>query len=212
MLRANWIRCILLAAGWLANCASVQDGPPAWQYKVEAFGNIAHGRFYNGSHVWGKGLDYGGGVGIRPFSGWLHRFGFEFQLAHLKKAGDISARSSQDLSARLLMANVIFHFRNGEKTQPFVSGGLGHVTVDYTSRCTDCVFDVDPVTGKLVSRGVTVSHTQEGKTGVTFGAGLKIAPIKHLSVRPELLFVDTTPGSGPNWGWVRVQIGLGVHF
>jgi opacity protein-like surface antigen len=133
-------------------------------------------------------------------------------MARLKKADPITARSSQDLSARLVMGNVLFHFRNGEKTQPFVFGGVGHVSVDYTSRCTDCVFDVDPVTGKLVSRGVTESHTQAGKTGLTFGAGLKIAPIKYLSVRPELLLVDTTPGSGPNWGWLRIQIGLGVHF
>jgi opacity protein-like surface antigen len=212
MLRAIRTCGILLAAIWLASCADAQNPAPAWQYKVEAFGNIAHGRFYNGSHIWGKGLDYGGGVGIRPFSGWLHRFGFEFQLARLKKADPISARSSQDLSSRLVMGNVVFHFRNGEKMQPFVFGGLGHVSVDYTSRCTDCVFDVDPVTGKLVSRGVTVSRTQEGKTGLTFGAGLKIAPFKHLSIRPELLFVDTTPGSGANWGWVRIQIGLGVHF
>ena len=91
-------------------------------------------------------------------------------------------------------------------------GGLGHVTVDYTHRCTACVFDLDPVTGNLVSRGLTESRTQGSKTGVTFGAGLKIALARHLSIRPELLFVDSTPGSGANWGWLRLQIGLGVHF
>lgn len=212
MHRARGICCILLAAAWLANCLNAQDEPPAWQYKVEAFGNIAHGRFYTGSHVLGKGLDYGGGVGIRPFSGWLHRLGFEFQLARLKKAQQLGAQSSQDLRSRLAMANVVFHFRNGERTQPFVFGGLGHVAVDYTHRCTDCVFDVDPVTGNLVSRGVTESRTQDSKTGVAFGAGLKIAPARHLSIRPELLLVDTTPGSGANWGWLRLQLGLGLHF
>ena len=123
--RARVSCCILLTAAGLANCLNAQDQAPAWQYKVEAFGNIAHGRFYNGSHVWGKGLDYGGGVGIRPFSGWLHRLGFEFQMARLRKAEQLSAQSSQDLSSRLAMANVVFHFRNGERTQPLCSAGSG---------------------------------------------------------------------------------------
>jgi len=212
MLRMKRTFGILLTAGGLAIAANAQDEAPAWQYKVEAFGNIAHGRFYNGDHVWGKGLDYGGGIGVRPFPGWLHRLGFEFQMARLSKAEQNNPSVSQDLSSRLLMANAVYHFRDGERVQPFVFGGLGHVTVDYTSRCKDCVFDVDPVTGKLVSRGLIESITKGSKTGVTLGAGLKIALNKHLSVRPELLFVDTTPGSGANWGWVRLQIGLGAHF
>ena len=52
MLRMKRTLGILLTAGGLAICAKAQDETPAWQYKVEAFGNVAHGRFYNGDHVW----------------------------------------------------------------------------------------------------------------------------------------------------------------
>jgi len=56
------------------------------------------------------------------------------------------------------------------------------------------------------------SRSEGSKAGVVFGAGLKMAVHRRLSIRPELLLVDTTPGSGWNWEWVRLQIGLGVHF
>ncbi len=146
------------------------------------------------------------------FRGGLRKLGFELQLAHLNQGELKSTGTSQQLDSRLLMGNVLYHFRSGARTQPYVFGGVGHVRVAYSQQCVDCVFDVDPITGELVSRGVSKSRTQAGKTGVTLGAGLKIAVQRHLSVRPELLFVDTTGGSGWNWGWVRLQIGLGLHF
>lgn len=91
-------------------------------------------------------------------------------------------------------------------------GGLGHVSADYTYSCVDCVFDVDPMTGKLVSRGIQTFHDTGSKSGVSYGAGLQVAIQRHVSIRPELLLADTTPGSGYNWTWVQVQIGLGVRF
>jgi hypothetical protein len=45
------------------------------------------------------------------------------------------------------------------------------------------------------------------KMGVTVGAGMKVAVHRRVSIRPEVLFVDTTPGSGWNWGWVRGPVG-----
>ncbi len=213
MFEAKEFLSIVLGLGWLTCSLSAQEEhAQPWRYKTEFFGNVAQGRFYNGSHLWGNGPDYGGGVGVRPISGRLRGFGLELQLAHLNHGELKSTGTSQQLDSRLLMGNVLYHFRSGTRTQPYVFGGVGHVKVEYTHRCVDCVFDEDPITGKLVSRGVSESHTQAGKTGVTLGAGLKIAVQKHLSIRPELLLVDTTGGSGWNWGWVRLQIGMGLHF
>jgi len=207
------ILVVVLALAWLSYPSQPQEQlPPDWRYRVEVFGTIAHGRFYHGDHVWGQGLDYGGGVGLRPFTGKLNRLGFEVQMARMNKSDELSAASSRSMDSRLIVANVLYHFRNGARTQPYVFGGLGHVKADYVHRCRDCVFDVDPVTGKLISRGVTESRSEGGKAGVAFGAGLKMAVHRRLSIRPELLLVDTTPGSGWNWEWVRLQIGLGVHF
>ena len=203
---------IILAASGLVLPSRAQEPPaPEWKYTVEAFGNIAHGRFYYGSHVWGSGLDYGGGFGVRPFPGKLHRLGFEVQMARLKTSKATSAYPFVNLESRLVMANILYHFRNGAKTQPYVFGGLGYVKADYHRRCTACVFDVDPVTGELVPR-ITDDIASGSKVGITFGAGLKVAVFRHMSIRPELLIVDTTPGSGWNWGWVRLQIGVGAHF
>ena len=63
-----------------------------------------------------------------------------------------------------------------------------------------------------MSRGVSEWNSVGSKMGVTLGGGVKIAINRHLSVRPELLLVDTTPGSGWTWAWFRLQIGMGVHF
>ena len=203
---------IILAAPWLVHPSKAQEPPaPEWKYTAEVFGNIAHGSFYNGNHVWGSGLDYGGGFGVRPLPGKLHRLGFEVQVARLKTSKTTSAYPFVNLDSRLVMANVLYHFRSEAKTQPYVFGGLGHVKADYHRRCTACVFDVDPVTGEWIPR-ITDSIASGSKVGVTLGTGLKIALFRHLSIRPELLLVNTTAGSGWNWGWVRLQIGVGAHF
>ena len=203
---------VLVALTGLVHRSKAQEQvAPEWPYKVEVFGTIAHGGFYNGRHVWGRGLDYGGGLGFRPFSGKLHRLGFEVQAARLKTSEATTVYPSLTMDSRLFMANAVCHFRDGTKAQPYVYGGLGRVDVDYYRRCVACVFDRDPVTGELVPR-VTEENVSGSKLGVTLGAGLKIALHNHLSIRPELLFVNTTPGSGWNWGWVRLQIGLGAHF
>ncbi len=205
---------IILAAPWLVHPSRAQEPPaPEWNYTAEAFGNFALGRFYHGDHVWGSGLDYGGGFGVRPFPGKLHRLGFEVQLARLKTSGTRGSSFSQELDSRLVMGNVLYHFRNGAKTQPYVFGGLGHVKVNYaSSSCGGCVYYVpDPVTGEVVPR-VDEERIIDSKIGITFGVGVKASLFRHVSIRPELLFVDTTPGSGWNWGWVRLQLGVGAHF
>lgn len=182
-----------------------------WPYKLEVFGNVAYGRFNTGAHVWGKGFDCGGGIGVRPFSGRLRGLGFEIQLARLNQGELISAANSSHLDSRLVSANALYHFRGHTRVQPYVLGGVGYVNVDYSRRCVNCVFNVDPVTGKLVPV-LYDWRTQENKMAVTLGGGLKVAINRHLSVRTELLVVDTTPGSGGNYGWLRLHTGVGFHF
>jgi opacity protein-like surface antigen len=203
---------ILLIAGWPAQVLTAQDRPPqAWQYRVEIMGTIAAASFYNGDSRWGTGLDYGGGFGIRPFSGWLRRLGFEFQMSRLHTTGEVPWSVSKDLDSRLLMGNVLFHFRSGTRVQPYALAGIGHVEVDYKTQCVNCIYNVDPVTGQLVPvpYGWKV---RDSKTGISLGGGLKIDINRHLSIRPELLVVDTTAGTGWNWLWLKSQIGFGVHF
>lgn len=99
---------------------------------------------------------------------------------------------SHDLSATLVVANVLYRFRDHARIQPYVFGGLGHVSADYTYRCVDCVFSLDPIAGEWVSRGVQESRSTGSRTGFTYGAGLKIAVQRFLSIRAELLLANTT--------------------
>jgi len=200
--------------GGLANpqqTAAPEDQASAWPYRFEISGNIAHGRFNMGSHLWGSGFDYGGGLGVRPFSGRLRGLGVEVQLARLKQGEEISATNSSDLDSRLVSANALYHFRGRTRVQPYVLGGVGHVNLAYSRRCGNCVTIGDPLTGPLVPVPYEW-HTTDSKMGITLGGGLKVAINRHLSVRTELLVVNTTAGSGGNYGWLRLQTGVGFHF
>jgi opacity protein-like surface antigen len=209
-----WKRIIMglsLACGWAVLPMHAQNRQQeAWKYKVELLGDVAHGWFYHGDHILGDGLDYGGGVGIRPFSGRLNGLGFEARTSHLSDSGSSPAISSS-LDSRLIAINALYHFRSGKNVQPFVLAGIGHVKKEDSYSCTECVYMPDPVTGELVSIP-QYYHSKESKTGIVLGGGMKIALHRHLSIRPEIILADTTPGSGPNWTWFRCQIGVGVHF
>jgi opacity protein-like surface antigen len=185
---------------------------PAWAYTVEAHGGVGNGRLYLGDSLWGSGPDWSVGAGVRPFSGWSDRLGFDVLWVRLKDSGSSGSQVSHRLSASLVAANVVYHFRGRTRIQPYLFGGLGHLNADYTYRCVDCVFDPDPVTGMPVSRGVEDWRDKGSKTGFTYGGGVKVAVQRQLSIRPQLLLADTTPGSGYNWTWVQAEIGLGVHF
>lgn len=179
---------------------------------MEVVGNVANGRLHLGDSLWGSGGDWGVGAELRPLSGWLDRLGFEIQVVRLHDTESPSSQVSQRLNATLVVADARYHFRGHARIQPYLFAGLGHVSADYTYSCTDCVFDRDPVTNVLTSRGVQESRDKGSKNGFAFGTGLELAVRRHVSIRPELLLADTTPGSGYNWSWVQVQIGLGVRF
>jgi opacity protein-like surface antigen len=210
------VRAVITVVGMIVAAAPIPlaaqgSSAPAWTYAAEVVGNVAKGRLSLGDSLWGSGPAWGVGAEVRPRSRWLNRIGFGVQLARLKDVG-ASGHVSHDLSATLVIADARYHFRGHSRIQPYIFGGIGHISADYTYRCSDCVFDRDPVTTALVSRGEQEWRDTGSKFGVAYGAGVTVAVRRHLSVRPELLVVDTTPGSGYNWAWVQVQIGLGVRF
>ena len=214
---------ICVAACGLSAPLWAQDSPVKdWSYRVEVFGSIDKGGLYHGSNLWGSGLEYGGGIGVRPFSGWSKRIGFEFEGAHLNKSSTrtstavfqnqtLNGALSQKLDSRLLQGTVLYHFRSGARMQPFVSAGIGSVKADYSRRCDSCVFDVEPGTGKLIPRQLESGY-EASKTGIAIGGGLKFAIHRRLWIRSQVQLLDTTAGSGINLSWLRLQLGLGVHF
>ena len=209
--------CGLAAPLW-AQASPVKD----WQYRGEVFGSFGKGGLYNGDDLWGSGLEWGGGIGVRPFSGWLTRIGFEFEGAQLSKGSTrasttviqnqtFNATITQNLDSRLLQGTVLYHFWSGKRVQPFGSVGIASIKADYSRSCENCVFDVEPGTGRLIPRQ-SVSGYEGSKTGITIGAGLKIAIHRRLSIRSQVQLVSASVGSGINLDWLRLQIGLGVHF
>lgn len=214
-LRTQQLPVLVLAMASLAAVIPLSaeaQGAPDWTYKVEVSGNLGNGQFWWGDSELGSGLDYGFAAGFRPFSGWAERLGLEFQAAWMEDSDAPSDQLSTTLSANLLAGSVLYHFRPRTRIQPYLLGGIGRLAADATSRCVDCVFDWDPATGDWVSRGVSESRDRGSEAAVTLGAGAKIAVQRHLWIRPEVLLASTAFGAAYEWSWVRVQVGLGVHF
>ena len=212
----------MTAFGLTAQVQAQESRVKDWSYRAEVFGLFGNGRLYNGDNLWGSGLEYGGGIGVRPFSGWMKRIGFEFEGAHFKSSRttrSISVFQNQtmdvstfrNLDSRLLQGSVLYHFRSGTRMQPFGSIGIGRLNANYSFECVNCIFDVQPGTGALIPRE-SKSEYRGGKTGITFGGGLKFAINRHLSVRSQAQWVGMSAGSGINLDALRFQLGLGVHF
>lgn len=205
------VAAMLSIAGVIPLAAEAQRVPD-WTYKVDVSGNLGNGQFWWGDTELGDGLDVGVAVGFRPFSGWAQRLGLEFQAAWLEDSDAPSDQLTTTLSANLLAGAVLYHFRPRTRVQPYLLGGIGRLAADSTHRCVDCVFDWDPVTGEWVSRGVVESRDKSSAAAFTVGAGARFAIQRHLWVRPEVLLASTAFGSSYEWSWMRVQVGLGVHF
>jgi hypothetical protein len=195
----------------VAQPSASEAGAPATAHRFEIFGTIGHGLLFHGDSLWGSGLAWGGGAGVRPLPGWFDRIGFECGVARLE---DQTARGNfaQWLQASLVTTTVQYHFRGDTRVQPFVSGGLGYVSADHTQECTECAFDLDPLTGRRTSRGGLRWRSHGTKFGIAAGAGVKVALRRHLAIRADLLITDTTPGTGYNWGWLQPQVGLAARF
>jgi opacity protein-like surface antigen len=223
MNRHTRILLICLAACGMVAPSRAQDSPARdWPYRVEVFGTFGNGRLYHGDSLWGSGLDYGGGIGVRPLSGWMKRIGFEFEGSHLSKSRTSTGTEViqnqtfttgivQNLDSRLLQGSVLYHFRGRTWVQPFASAGISHIRADYFYRCDNCAFEVEPGTGRLIPIQWEGDRYNGSRIGITIGGGLKVAIHRRLSIRSQVQFASTT-GSGLALGWLRTQIGLGVHF
>jgi len=221
----NRIRLLAVSAVVLWAAAGLKaESPPAsaWPYTIEIFGSIGHGRVYHGDNLWGSGLDYGGGIGVRPFPGWLKRIGLEIETAGLEKSTAYTSRStfnnqeiqaavSRSLNSGLLQGSALYHFCSDAAVQPFLSFGAARINVDYHWMCEGCAVDIQPGTGLLIPRRGEWK-VEESKTGITFCAGLKFRIAPHLSFRTQIQIPDTTPGKGINLSWLRLHIGLAAYF
>ncbi len=184
-----------------------QEKPNPWKYIVEVSGKIAPGRVYQGATVLGKGPDYGGGVAFRPFRGPLRALSLEFQVAELH--GD--QPPDRTFRSRMTAFTGAWHFRPDSRFQFYPFLGFGHMRARYSRYCDTCVFIMDPGTGKLIP--IPEFWKVEGsKNGLVLGGGFRIGLLRHLSFRPEVTVLDTTPGSGYNWAWMRISAGIGISF
>ncbi len=203
---------VVTLASMAAPMLAAAQTAPDWTRKAEIVGNVGHGRLASGDSEWASGVDLGVTASLRPLSGSLNGLGFEVRAAWLNDSGARNAQVSSDLSASLVAVDLAYYFLGRSRIQPYLLGGFSYVNADYTYRCVDCVFTPEPVTGRLVSRGVVESLESGSKSGFNFGGGVTIALRRYFSVRPEILLTDTTAGSGYNWGWMQLQVGLGMRF
>jgi hypothetical protein len=87
-------------------------------------------------------------------------------------------------------------------------GGIGLLKADYTRTGFSEWYDENwDYHEEFWTHPVNAS-----KMAVSLGFGLKIRLKSKFSIRPELQLIDTTPGSGYNWGLIRVSIGMGYHW
>jgi opacity protein-like surface antigen len=177
---------------------------------------VGHGGFASagsGETVAGDGIELGVAVSVRPLAG-VPRILVEAGFAAFRDPRhDLSPNSSKEMSAQLVVGRAAYAFRRTDASvRPYVFGGLAVVRVDFESQCVDCVFDIDPATGRRTSRGTLIERIDDTKAGFTLGAGVDIRVSRAVVLRPEWSLSSTTPGSGWNWGWAAVRMGFGYRF
>ena len=180
-----------------------------WTYRGEVFGTAGYGSFSHGDDPLGRGIEFGAGAGFRPFQGKLRGLGFEVRMSQLQHNIQHSATHSTDGKALTLLGNVLYHFGDS-RIQPYAMGGIGILKADYTRQGYSEWYDGGP-DGEYHEEYWT-RRVNESKMAINLGVGIKAAITKNLSIRPELTVIDTTPGSGYNWGVLRVSLGIGYHW
>ncbi len=199
-----WCRILVFIIWAVALVAAVygQEQPKTWNYRGEVLGQVGWGRFYHGDHQIGSGTEWGGSLGVKPFSGKLRRLGFEFQANRLDLAYE-RGTNVNDGKATALVGNVLYHFSDSA-VQPYVAGGLGILKANYT---------------QLIKGGAILGSTENyvdtvdaSKMLLNIGAGIKARLGRGFAVRPEIRFHDTTIGTGYNWASIRLSVGLGYYW
>lgn len=214
-MKKAWLLLLFLWATDPGAFAESSPGPPnqperkgRWTYQGELFGSIGWGRFYHGDDLLGSGLEFGGGIGFRPFRGVLRGLGFEVHVKQLQHEIQQSPNHSTDGKALTLLGQVLYHFSDST-VQPYVIGGIGLLKANYTQTGYSEWYDLP---GWDYHEEHWTETVDASKMAITFGAGIKAAVNPKLSLRPEISLIDTTPGSGYNWGSFRVSLGVGYHW
>jgi len=215
-MKPTWLLIMFLLPGTLTGfgkdtCDTPKqtDEKKRWIYQGEVFGTVGWGRFWHGDDSLGSGIELGVGAGFRPFQGKLRGLGFEVRVNQLHHDVQTSATHSTDGKALALLGNALYHFGTS-KIQPYVMGGIGILKADYTRTGYSDWYDGGP-DGEHHEEYWT-ERVNASKMAINLGVGLKAAIRPNLSIRPELTLIDTTPGSGYNWGSLRVSLGVGYHW
>ena len=206
MSHLTYRRCLQILVGviWVvALIAAVYgQGQQRWNYKGEVLGQVGWGSFSHGDHKIGSGTEWGGGFGVKPFSGKLRRLGFDFQANRLGLAYEQGVNIN-DGQVTAIVGSVLYHFSDSP-IQPYVTGGLGVLKAKYTQ-----VIKGGAILG---SNEDYVSTADANKMLLNIGAGVKARLVRGLAIRPEIRLYDTTIGTGYNWSSVRLSVGVGYYW
>jgi opacity protein-like surface antigen len=176
-------------------------------------GHVGVAEAGTGKTLRGDGIEIGATAVVRPFSG-ARRLAIEADLSAFRQPRESAGQSfSKEMSAQQFAVRASYVFRReGARARPYLFGGLAVIRVDYESQCIHCVFDVDPVTLRLISRGIVTERITDTSAGFTLGAGMDIGVTQAVILRPEWSSSSTTPGGGWNWYWGALRLGVGYRF
>jgi hypothetical protein len=159
-------------------------------YRFEVFGNLGAAK-YDASKD--HKFNFGGGVGVRPFSGnaVLRGLGFEFEADH-------TSGQSTYLPARKTATGDLLYHVSFKHTEPYVFIGMGGST--------------------LGCYGLNLGCDQGVRVGVG-GLGVRVFLIKRVSLRPEFRIFKPMgtnacilgPG-GCAYNFYRASVGIGYHW
>lgn len=207
----TWVVVAGVCCCWAGT--AVAQPEPSLASRAMVIGHVGVAGAGSGKTVTGEGLEVGVAASVRPF-GAIPRLAVEAGVWALRDPRqDVTPSSSAEMSAQQVAVRAAYSFRRSEaRLRPYLFGGLAVIHVDYESQCTDCVFDVDPATGRFVSRGTVTERIADTSAGFTLGTGMDIRWSRRVSLRPELSSSSTTPGSGWNWGWAALRVGVAYRF
>ena len=201
---------VLVLSGLMLAVTSLSAGLPVeggWRYRQEVYASVGAGRFYNGSHNWGSGLQLGGGFGLRPFAGALRKLGLEARVHHLSYGDGSNPAYSSPGEASSVTAGVLWHF-SSSGVQPYVMAEFGEMRTRFTNRWI--VGYTDSSGQDHMERWTRREQASQFLWGAGVGMKMRLAP--HLYLRPELRFDTTTVGSGWNFATVRFSAGCGYYW
>jgi hypothetical protein len=176
----------------LPSAAFGQDHTPRW----EVFGTIGAATTLDDEGGRGKGVDLGGGFGVRA----TRRIGLEVAInrIHHKREFSFSGVLFEG-TGTFMTGNVIYYFSDS-RAQPYVTGGAGFIRHEDRSR-----IGPGPAPPAIAANGFACN----------VGVGVKAFITRHVSLRPEFRVFGGYPRNGgvePPFGVFRGSISLGYHW